>query len=90
MTGRIRSSEQFANHGRERGKDCRPRSSPIEDRERNLQHIENNGYNMENNYAPGNKYLARMFAAMNLLASAFHTACDWLETFWQQAKRVGR
>ena len=45
---------------------------------------------MENNYAPGNKYLARMFAAMNLLASAFHTACDWLETFWQQAKRVGR
>jgi hypothetical protein len=39
--------------------------------------LKNNGYN-----------LARTFATMNLLAFAFHTACDCLETLWQQAREA--
>ena len=34
------------------------------------------------------KYLARIFAAMNLLAFAFHTANDCLQTLWQQAREA--
>jgi hypothetical protein len=53
--------------------------------------LKNNGYNLAHNFGHGKKYLARTFAAMNLLAFAFHTACDCLETLWQQAREaVGR
>ena len=50
--------------------------------------LKNNGYNLAHNFGHGKKYLARTFAAMNLLAFAFHTACDCLETLWQQAREV--
>jgi hypothetical protein len=48
--------------------------------------LKNNGYHLAHNFAHGNKYLARMFATTNVLALAFHTARDRLETLWQQAK----
>jgi hypothetical protein len=35
--------------------------------------LKNNGYNLAHNFGHGKKYLARMFAAINLLAFAFHT-----------------
>jgi len=50
--------------------------------------LKNNGYNLAHHFGHGKKYLARMFAAMNLLAFAFHTACDCLETLWQQAREA--
>ena len=50
--------------------------------------LKNNGYNLAHNFGHGKKYLARTFAAMNLLAFAFHTACDCLETLWQQARQA--
>ena len=50
--------------------------------------LKNNGYNLAHNFGHGKKYLARTFAAMNVLAFAFHTACDCLETLWQQAREA--
>ena len=50
--------------------------------------LKNNGYNLAHNFGHGKKYLARTFAAMNLLAFAFHTACDCLETLWQKAREA--
>ena len=50
--------------------------------------LKNNGYNLAHNFGHGKKYLAQAFAAMNLLAFAFHTACDCLETLWQQAREA--
>ena len=50
--------------------------------------LKNNGYNLAHNFGHGNKYLARTFATMNLLAFAFHTACDCLESLWQQAREA--
>ncbi len=50
--------------------------------------LKNNGYNLAHNFENGKKYLARTFAAMNLLAFAFHTACDCLATLWQQAREA--
>jgi len=50
--------------------------------------LKNNGYNLAHNFGHGKKYLAQTFAAMNLLAFAFHTACDCLETLWQQAREA--
>jgi hypothetical protein len=48
--------------------------------------LKNNGYPLEHNFGHGKQYLARTFVAMNLLAFAFHTVCDCLETLWQQAR----
>ena len=50
--------------------------------------LKNNGYNLAHNFGHGKQYLARTFAALNLLAFAFHTACDCLETLWQQAREA--
>jgi|SRR5665213_30599 len=50
--------------------------------------LKNNGYHLAHNFGHGKKYLARTFAAMNLLAFAFHTACDCMETLWQQARKA--
>jgi len=50
--------------------------------------LKNNGYHLEHNFGHGKKHLAKTFAAMNLLAFAFHTVCDCLETRWQQARLV--
>lgn len=52
--------------------------------------LKNNGYNLAHNFGHGKKYLARTFATMNLLAFAFHTACDCLETLWQKARQTLR
>lgn len=50
--------------------------------------LKNNGYNLAHNFGHGKQHLARTFAAMNLLAFAFHTVCDCLETLWQQAREA--
>lgn len=50
--------------------------------------LKNNGYNFAHNFGHGKKYLARMFAAMNLLALAIHIVCDCLETIWHQAREM--
>ena len=50
--------------------------------------LKNNGYNLAHNFGHGKQYLARIFAAMNLLAFAFHTVCDCLEISWQQARQA--
>ena len=50
--------------------------------------LKNNGYHLEHNFGHGKKHLAKTFAAMNLLAFAFHTACDCLENQWIQARQV--
>jgi hypothetical protein len=50
--------------------------------------LKNNVDNLAHNFGHLKKYLARMFATMNLLAFAFHTACDCLETLWQQARQA--
>jgi len=49
--------------------------------------LKNNGYHLAHNFGHGKKYLARVFAVMNLLAFAFHTACDCMETLWHQARQ---
>ena len=48
--------------------------------------LKNNGYHIEHNFGHGKRYLAMTFAAMNLLAFAFHTVCDCLEELWQAAR----
>jgi hypothetical protein len=48
--------------------------------------LKNNGYHLEHNFGHGKKNLSQMFAAMNLLAFAFHTVCDSLEQPWIQAR----
>ena len=52
--------------------------------------LKNNGYHLEHNFGHGKQNLATMFAAMNLLAFAFHTACDCLEATWTQAREAKR
>jgi hypothetical protein len=50
--------------------------------------LKNNGYCLEHNFGHGKHNLAMLFAAMNLLAFAFHTVCDLLEDLWQKARRA--
>jgi hypothetical protein len=50
--------------------------------------LKNNGYNLAHNFGHGKKHLAATFAAMNLLAFAFHTVCQCLETLWKQAREA--
>jgi hypothetical protein len=52
--------------------------------------LKNNGYHLEHSFGHGKKNLAMVFAAMNLLAFAFHTVCDCVETLWQQARSAKR
>jgi hypothetical protein len=55
--------------------------------------LKNNGYHLEHNFGHGKQNLAMMFAAMNLLAFAFHTVCDTIDTLWiraRQAKKTRR
>ena len=44
--------------------------------------LKNNGYHLEHNSGHSKRHLAMTFAAMNLLAFAFHTVCDCLEGLW--------
>ena len=48
--------------------------------------LKNNGYHLEHNFGHGKDRLAMLFAAMNLLAFAFHTVCDHLEATWKAAR----
>lgn len=50
--------------------------------------LKNNGYNLAHNFGHRKKYLARIFAAMNLLAFAFDTTNDCLETLWQKDRAL--
>jgi hypothetical protein len=50
--------------------------------------LKNNGYHLEHNFGHGKQNLAMMFAAMNLLAFAFHTICDCLEQLWIDARKA--
>jgi len=52
--------------------------------------LKNNGYHLEHNFGHGKQNLATMFAAMNLLAFAFHTVCDCLEELWIKARLAKR
>jgi hypothetical protein len=52
--------------------------------------LKNNGYHLEHNFGHGKQYLAMTFAAMNLLAFAFHTVCDCLEQMWTTARQAKR
>jgi hypothetical protein len=66
--------------------DCARARWKIENESFNV--LKNNGYNLAHNFGHGKKHLARIFATMNLLAFAFHTANDCLETLWQQAREA--
>jgi hypothetical protein len=50
--------------------------------------LKNNGYNLAHNFGHGKQHLAQQFVLLNLLAFAFHTACDCLEILWQQARQA--
>ncbi len=52
--------------------------------------LKSNGYHLEHNFGHGKQNLAMMFAAMNLLAFAFHTICDALEQLWMHARTAKR
>jgi len=52
--------------------------------------LKNNGYHLEHNFGHGKQNLAMLFAAMNLLAFAFHTICDCLEDLWIKARQAKR
>ena len=52
--------------------------------------LKNNGCHLEHNFGHGKQNLAKTFAAMNLLAFAFHTICDCLEAAWTQARGQAR
>jgi hypothetical protein len=52
--------------------------------------LKNNGYHLEHNFGHGKQNLAMLFAAMNLLAFAFHTVCDCLEDLWIKARNAKR
>lgn len=52
--------------------------------------LKNNGYHLEHNFGHGKQSLATTFAALNLLAFAFHTVCDCLEGLWTEAREAKR
>ena len=52
--------------------------------------LKSNGYHLEHNFGHGKQNLAMVFAAMNLLAFAIHTACDCLEQLWVEARTAKR
>ena len=48
--------------------------------------LKNNGYCLEHTFGHGTGRLSMLFAAMNLLAFAFHTVCDIAEARWRKAR----
>jgi hypothetical protein len=52
--------------------------------------LKNNGYHLEHNFGHGKENLAMTFAALNLLAFAYHTVCDCLENLWIAAREAKR
>lgn len=52
--------------------------------------LKSNGCHPEHNFGHGKQNLAMLFASMNLLAFAIHTACDCLEQSWIKARTAKR
>ena len=50
--------------------------------------MKNHGYELEHNFGHGEKFLAMMLAALNLLAFAWHTVLDLIEPPWQAARQA--
>jgi hypothetical protein len=50
--------------------------------------MKNHGYELEHNFGHGQKSLAMMLAAFNLLAFAWHTVLELLEPPWQAAREA--
>jgi len=48
--------------------------------------LKNNGYNLEHNFGHGKQNLAAILVTLNLLAFAFHTACDIGDDLWRVAR----
>jgi hypothetical protein len=48
--------------------------------------LKNNGYNLTHNFGHGKQTLASVLVVLNLIAFAFHAACDITENLWQQAR----
>jgi hypothetical protein len=49
--------------------------------------LKTKGYNLEHNFGHGKQHLASVLATLNLLAFAFHTACDLGDRTWKAARR---
>jgi hypothetical protein len=49
--------------------------------------LKNHGYNLAHNFGHGKNNLAKVLAALNLLAFTFHNVCDVLEGTWQRARK---
>ena len=52
--------------------------------------LKSDGYHLEHNFGHGKQNLAMMFAALNVLAFAFHTVCDCPEQPWINARTAKR
>jgi hypothetical protein len=50
--------------------------------------MKNHGYEFEHNFGHGQKFLAMMLAALNLLAFAWHTVLEVSEPPWQKAREA--
>jgi hypothetical protein len=48
--------------------------------------LKNNGYHLEHNFGHGKKTLSSVFVILNLLAFVMHSACDVMESLWQEAR----
>ena len=57
----------------------------MEDRERDLQRSQDQGYNLEHSFGHGKQNLA-LLVSLNLLAFAFHTVCDMADELWRRAR----
>jgi len=49
--------------------------------------LKNNGYNLEHNFGHGKDTLASLLVVLNLLAFAFHNACDLVDQRWKAARQ---
>jgi hypothetical protein len=47
--------------------------------------LKNNGYHLEHSFGHGKKTLSAMLVTLNILAFAFHTACEFIESSWKAA-----
>src|SRR5271154_376807 len=50
--------------------------------------LKNHGYELEHNFGHGHKFLAMTFAALNLLAFAWHTVLELIEPPWRAAREA--
>jgi hypothetical protein len=48
--------------------------------------IKNNGYNLEHNFGHGKQNLSCILVTLNLIAFAFHTACDLCDELWLRVR----